>query len=102
MKQTHLELDLEAFYHAVGLRELLAVRLVNRKGALLQIVCQSSKSRDKSEPHHRNEEVAQALVIGRLARMRLDANQKTPLKVHQSVKVDKDGVDLIPRDDFHL
>lgn len=51
------------------------------------------------ETHHLEEQVAEPLLLGREARVALDADQEPALKVGELVQVDEEAVDLILRQD---
>lgn len=52
-----------------------------------------------AETHHLEEEVPEALLLRRQARVAFDADQETTLKVGEFVQVDEEAVDLILRED---
>ena len=64
----------------VGGGEVGAVRLVAGEGVL-----------------HPDEQMAEALILGRLRSVRLDADEELALKVDESVEVEEDGDDRVSR-----
>lgn len=49
--------------------------------------------------HHLEEQVAEPLLLGRQARVALDADQEPALEIGELVQVDEEAVDLILRQD---